>query len=167
MITSPEIGWRGYYFDGRSSSRHGVTVLLRSHGLEIEREDATNLYWGYDEIRQTQGAYAGEQIRFEKGEEIAEALVVLDVAFLKALQEIAPWFRTPFHNPELRRWKITLLAAVGIVVLGLALYFFGIPALAEQLAAHIPVSWEERLGEGVVALKRVEANGAVLRESMR
>ena len=144
-----QTSWQGYYFDGQSSRRHQVTVLLTPRGLKIQGKTWRNFYWAYDEIRQTQGMHAGEQVRFEKGQEITETLVILDEAFLRALRQIAPRFGR-FHEPELRRWKITLLATVGIVVLGLVLWIWGISAIADQLATNIPVSWEERLGEVVV-----------------
>ena len=70
--------WDGSYFDGRSSQRHRVTITVMPTGLQVVREDGSTLWWPYDQIRQTQGSYAGEQVRLEKGGDLPEALVVTD-----------------------------------------------------------------------------------------
>jgi predicted Zn-dependent protease len=48
------------------------------------------------------------------------------------------------------RWKFTALAAIAIVGITTVLYFWGIPVLVALIVPHIPVSWEEQLGEAVV-----------------
>lgn len=144
--------WQGAYFDGRSPARAPATVRLMQSGLEIILEDGRTLWWPYHEIRQTQGFYAGEQIRLEHGRQLPEALVVNDPAFLAALHERAPEAARRFHNPAHRslRFRLTIYAAVGVVIVGAAIYFLGIPAMAAAVAPHLPVSWEEQLGRGVV-----------------
>src|SRR5262249_50740429 len=56
----------GYYLDGRSATRREASIRLSASGLEISFGDGTRLWWPLREVRQTQGAYAGEQIRLER-----------------------------------------------------------------------------------------------------
>ena len=114
--------------------------------------NSVSFFWRYRDLRQTQGAYAGEQVRLEKGQEIPEVLLISDAAFLSDAHRIAPELTTHFHDPTRRRKRavLTLLAALGAVAASVALYLWGIPAVASVVASHVPVSWEERLGQSVV-----------------
>ena len=143
--------WEGYYLDGRSAARHRVAIRLMRSGLEVTTEAGT-LWWPYPEIRQTQGFYAGEEVRLERGGEIPEALLVSDAAFLSALHRVAPELATRFHDPARRRMraKLTLVAALAVIGITTALYLWGIPAIAGIVASQVPASWEEGLGEAVV-----------------
>ncbi|KRT71066.1 MAG: putative peptidase [candidate division NC10 bacterium CSP1-5] len=143
--------WEGYYLDGRSAARHRVAIRLMRSGLEVTTEAGT-LWWPYPEIRQTQGFYAGEEVRLERGGEIPEALLVSDAAFLTALHRVAPELATRFHDPARRRMraKLTLVAALAVIGITTALYLWGIPAIAGIVASQVPASWEEGLGEAVV-----------------
>ena len=145
--------WQGRYFDGRTASAQPVRITIGTRGLQIAKPDRATLWWDYDEVRQTQGGYAGEQVRLERRAPSPEALLVDDAGFLAAIHAIAPG-RTAFHNPARRslRLKLTLLAALCLPLLAVALYLWGIPAMAEALAARVPVSWEEQLGRSAVGM---------------
>lgn len=56
------------------------------------------------------------------------------------------------HDPARRRNRatLTLVAGLGVIAVTLALFRWGIPALAAVVSTYIPVSWEERLGEAVI-----------------
>ena len=144
--------WQGYYLDGQTAARQRAAIRLMQSGLEVTTERGTTLWWPYEEIRQTQGFYAGEQVRLERGGETPEVLLVSDAAFLTALHRVAPKLATHFHDPARRRMraKLTLLAALGAIGIATALYLWGIPAMAALVASRVPVSWEERLGQAVV-----------------
>jgi predicted Zn-dependent protease len=143
--------WEGHYLDGRTAARHRVAIRLMRSGLEVITEKGTTLWWPYPEIRQTQGFYAGEELRLERGGEIAEVLLVSEAAFLSELHRVAPEVATRFHDPARRRVraKLTLLAALAVIGITMALYLWGIPAVAGIVAARVPVSWEEQLGQAV------------------
>lgn len=149
--TPMKTDWEGYYLDGRSAARHRVTIRLMRSGLEVTTEAGT-LWWPYPEIRQTQGFYAGEEVRLERGGEIPATLLISDATFLTALHRVAPELATRFHDPARRRMraKLTLVAALAVIGITTALYLWGIPALAGVVASHVPASWEEGLGEAVV-----------------
>lgn len=148
--------WEGAYFDGRTANRQRVTITVTGNALHIVKQDGKesgpDLWWPYEEIRQTQGFHSGEQVRLEKGDELPEAIVVDDDMFLAAIHQIAPDAPARFHNPVHRslRLQFLLLAGAGAILLVWALYFWGIPVLADQAAARVPVSWEEQLGRAVV-----------------
>jgi predicted Zn-dependent protease len=142
----------GHYLDGRSAARRPVSVRLAQTGFEITLEDGARVWWPLREVRQTQGFYAGEQIRLERGRPLPETLLVDDPAFLRALRVSAPAFGRRFHDPSRRRSRLffTIAAAVTSIAAGVAMYLWAIPAAAGVLAERVPVSWEERLGNAAV-----------------
>ena len=144
--------WTGYYLDGRTAARQRATIMPMQNGMRVTTESGQTLSWPYAEIRQTQGSYAGEQVRLEFGAELPEALLVSDLSLLAALHRMAPDQTKHLHDPSRRRLrvKLTLLAGLAVVVLVAVLYVWGIPGLARAAAPYIPVSWEERLGSAVV-----------------
>jgi hypothetical protein len=97
--------WTGHYLDGRSAARQAATVRITPGGLEILLADTgTRVWWPYAGLRQTQGFYAGEPVRLERG---GEALQVADVAFLVALRAQAPATRRRLLDPARRRSRST------------------------------------------------------------
>lgn len=143
--------WEAAYLDGRTAARRRATVRIGRTALEIiVAETGARMLWPYGDIRQTQGTYAGEQVRLERGGELAEALLVSDVAFLSALREAAP--DTHFHDPARRRFRVGLTLGAGLAAIGLALalYLFALPAAAAVAAARVPVAWEAQLGSVIV-----------------
>ncbi len=148
MITSS----RGAYFDGRTATKHAVTVTAEGDGLRIVRDDGEAAWWPYDEIRQTDRLHAGERVSLERGSPIAEILIVEDDGILAAIERLAPATRR--HLPKaLRRstrLMLALLAGIGAIVAGSALYLWGIPAVADAAASRVPVAWEERIGQRMV-----------------
>jgi predicted Zn-dependent protease len=145
--------WDAHYLDGQAPVRRPARVAIGRSGLEITLAEGGSVRWPLAEVRQTQGFYEGEEVRLERGSELSEALLVRDLGFLTALRAAAPEAAAAFHDPARRRYRLglTVLAAMGSVGLAVALYVWGIPALATALAAHVPVSWEVALGDAVVA----------------
>lgn len=143
--------WEGYYLDGKTAARQRAAVRLLRTRLEITPESGPTVWWPYAEIRQTQGFYAGQEIRLERGGEIPEVVLIRDPAFLTSLHRVAPETAGHFHDPGRRRLRVilTALAALAAVGVAAALYLWGIPGMASVVAPHVPVSWEERLGRAV------------------
>ncbi len=141
--------WEGSYLDGRTASRRRVVIRPMREGLQVIIPDGVSVWWPYHEIRQTQGFYAGEQVRLERG---GEALVIEDPSFLAEVRALAAEGRARFHDPARRRSRarLTLLAAVAVIGIATVLYLWGIPALAALVAPRVPVEWEERLGEAIL-----------------
>jgi predicted Zn-dependent protease len=127
-------------------------VHLLPTGLEIVTQAGARLWWPYREVRQTQGSYAGEPVRLERGGDLPEALLVADVGFLSALHRIAPGAGRRFHDPARRRRRLPLVVAAGLAAVAFAavLYLWVIPFAASLVAERVPVEWEERLGRTVM-----------------
>src|SRR3989442_3332312 len=89
----------GHYLDGRSAARQPATIRLTATGLDIALESGATLWWPFAEVRQTQGFYAGQQIRLERGAPLPAVLLVDDVGFLPALHAAAPVLTPRFHDP--------------------------------------------------------------------
>jgi predicted Zn-dependent protease len=144
--------WEGHYLDGRTPARRRASVRLMRGGLEITPEGAATRFWPYGELRQTQGSYAGEEVRLEWGGELPEVLLVADPAFLADLREISQTPSVRFHDPRERRRRrqLTVLAALAVVAIVAAIYLWGIPVASEIVAARVPIAWEESLGRSVV-----------------
>jgi len=145
--------WTGAYLDGRTAARQPATIRLMRDGLEITTGAAGTRLWPYRELRQTQGAYTGEEVRLERGGELPETLVIPDAAFLESLHEAAPHVGLRFHDPRRRagRLRWTIVAAAGALAATIAIYLWGIPALAALVTPHVPVAWEESVGRSAVA----------------
>jgi beta-barrel assembly-enhancing protease len=142
----------GYYMDGRTAERHRARVRLTRTGLHILLESGGVLSWPLEEIRQPGNFYGDEQIRLERGGDTPEVLLVPGRLFLKTAAAVWPASKKRFRAPaQGRKWaRAVLLSAAGAAAVLCGLYFWGIPALASFLAPHIPVAWEEKLGQSVV-----------------
>lgn len=145
------LDWEAAYLDGRSAARQRATVRIGRAALEITLAGSnTRMLWPYRELRQTQGTYAGEHVRLERGGDLSEALLVTDVGFLRAVRETAPEAR--FHDPRRRRFRagLVFVALVAAVGLALGIYFFALPAAAGVVASRVPVTWEAKLGDAIL-----------------
>ena len=142
--------WKAFYYDGQSAKKHPVVLRLSTTSLRIHMRDGSELCWPWEEIRQTQGGYAREHVRLERGGELGEALVVTDPGFVPAVREQVPEAR--LTGPRSPRAVVTLVAAaaVGTVAMAAGLYLWGIPAIASAAAMTIPTAWEDQLGQAVV-----------------
>jgi len=140
-----------YYLDGQTAVRQRVRTRLTPIVLLIIREDGEAVPWPWEEIHQSPNAYGVDQIRLERGRSTPEVLLVPGSLFLEQLKEVAPERRKYFHPDRGKKWPIVaFLSALGVMGALATLYLWGIPAVASVAAAHIPVSWEERLGRAVV-----------------
>lgn len=145
--------WEGAYLDGKTAARRRAVIRIQPHGLHLEVEGGAAFFWPYAEVRQTQGFYAGEQARLERGGDLPEVLEVADPAFLDDLRRMAPERGARFHGPPRPSLRVMLvfLTALGVIALSVALYQWGIPAVAAFAAERVPVAWEESLGRSVAA----------------
>jgi Zn-dependent protease with chaperone function len=142
----------GYYLDGRTAIRHRVAVRLTPLELQIVLENGNTLSWPWKEIRQPKNFYGDERIRLERGGDTPEVLLVPGSLLLKKWKDISPDGKGRFHAPARRKkWALAVLfSALGAAGVLTGLYLWGIPTLASFIAPHIPVSWEEHLGQSVV-----------------
>lgn len=80
-------------------------------------------------------------------------MVISDQRFLSALRAKAPALVPTIHDPATRGLRVTftVMAALVTVLAAGVLYRWGIPGLASLLTPHVPIAWEQHLGERVVA----------------
>lgn len=142
----------GYYLDGQTAKRHRAMVHLMPDGLRIVIEEGAMLWWPYGEIRQSPHAFPRAEMGLERGGDIPEVLLLPSTIFLEGLKGIAPEVAKRFHDQKGRKnWvMVTLLSALGIAIVMVVLYVWGIPALASLVASQLPIPWEEHLGQSVV-----------------
>ena len=71
----------------------------------------------------------------------------------------APAMVQHFHNPSWRKARLrwTFCAALGVLLMAVGLYRWGIPGMAAAATPYIPLAWEEALGRQVVAHLAPEA----------
>jgi len=142
----------GTYLDGQSAVRYRASVRMTPMNLQILVEGRETRCWPWEEVRQLRNFYGEGQIRLERGGNTPEVLLVPTLSFFQRLEEAAPGKRRYFRKPlRKKKWaEIALLSALGVTGVTAALYLWGIPALASRAAAHIPVAWEERMGQAAV-----------------
>jgi Zn-dependent protease with chaperone function len=143
--------WQGHYLSGRTAARQPALIRLFTSGLEVICE-GQSLWWPYGEIRQTQGSYTGQQVRLQHGQEAPEAIQVSDPAFLTAMHRRAGLQGARFQRPigHRRRALQALGAGLGLTTVIILWYLWGIPGVAAVVTPHIPVAWEERMGNTVL-----------------
>lgn len=145
--------WQAVYLDGKSAVRHQATVQITAGHIHIATESGAVHCWPHGQIRQTQGSYDGEHVRLEFGDHQVETLVIRDQTVLEALHGVASSRVRHLHRPSMRSSRLRWTVVAALVAIGAAagLYRWGLPLLAQTLAPHVPLSWEEQLGRAAVA----------------
>lgn len=135
-----------HYYDGNSSRRHPVTVVIHKRVLSLRGE----------------GMQRSERVsRMALSERLAHAPRILrfaDGAFIE-VHEQAPLDRMLVKNKFFdsrvvqwqNNWPMSLLALVSVLVILLSTYQWGIPAVADVLARHLPAGLEKRFGDESLA----------------
>jgi len=151
---APPSSGAGLYFDGRTSTRHEVTVTLGDGTMRIAGGDGAVLAeWGYNEI---EAMAAPEKVlrigrRHHNHHDLAaplERLEILDSAFAAEIDRRAEYIDRTGALARHHRNAVVLWTVAATACLVLAAYF-AIPALAGRLAPLIPFPIERRLGDTV------------------
>ena len=140
----------GFFTDGRTATRHPVSVRVGSETIRIVAEDGSLLAdWSFAGIRlleEVHGAQAQVRLSHKKG---GEAVLTLSNPDIVAQLERHGGKRLHAHwlfRPSLPMALTTLLAIVVLV----AGFGYGLPQLVHPVAVLVPASWEKELGEQVV-----------------
>lgn len=146
-MKAPTTRWKAELFDGATPRAHPVTVLIHPDALVVQREDGSVERWTWREIKLVQGLEPGEHVRISRGDGlVAPGLVVKRAGFLRAVHTIAPQAKLGQRKNHLQLAKVALaVIAIGLTF-AVALYHWGIPALADQVARRVPPAWETDLG---------------------
>ena len=151
-MTSP--GLAAWYFDGQSSRRHLVKLVIEAGLLRITGDVTHDFVLGAAEFSE-RVRHGGRRIRLPGNASIE----VLDVAALNAALR-----RSGYKDSWVIRlqqsWRGTLVALGSTVVLLVMAYLQGVPLLAQWMADRLPVAAERVLGAR--ALDVLDAHGFTL-----
>ncbi|PWF49071.1 M48 family metallopeptidase [Massilia glaciei] len=134
------------YFDGRSTRRHPVTVVIHKRVISIRGAGIhRTIRMSQMEISERL-ARAPRVMRFPDG-----AFIEADgpglTKMLASNRYLEPWVVRWQNN-----WPLSLLALVCLLASLVSGYQWGVPWAADQIAARVPVALDQRLGEGELAL---------------
>ncbi|MBU0729344.1 MAG: M48 family metallopeptidase [Proteobacteria bacterium] len=139
---------QGHYLDGKTAALEAVFVICTEQGIEFTDSAGHAHFWPSAHTTQTQGAYAGEKIRLEYGDDPVQALVISDRRFLLDLKKTGIGSVKPGVSRSNTRLGLGIAVTVILLISG---YVWGLPAGIETFSNLIPLSWEEKLGASVKA----------------
>ena len=134
------------YFDGLSARRRDVDLRF-TESLEIREDDVLTARWAYDDIRRANGGAAVVRISCRSAPELSR-IDIRDDALRQALLTHCRRLddqgaATSDNVGKIVGWS--LAAAISLALIAI----YGIPLVASQLTALIPLSLESRLGDAV------------------
>jgi predicted Zn-dependent protease len=150
--------WDGVYFDGKSAARHPVSVTRTREGLRIRGATVGEIAWAHHEMRRDMRVAADEPVRYERGGETPEVLVIADPSFLPAVRSVFSGGGDPrVDAPPSRGLARLILPALAVLAGVVTLYAWAVPRLAERVAQRVPLEWEESLGRTVATTMAASA----------
>lgn len=139
----------GVRYDGVTAAKDPVVVTVTATGLRVEGAEVTE-WWPWDEVFRAPGQLKDEPVRLEWGKgEDTPALLVDDRGILAAIRDVAPDDLARHLRERHLPARLLAVLAGAAVAAAAAAYAWIIPGMATAVAAHIPVSWEEQLGQRV------------------
>ncbi len=131
------------FYDGTSSRRHSVELVLRDR-LEISENGAVLAAWPLADIRRVDGAAGVLRLSCASAPSLAR-LEVRDTALAEAIN-----FRCPHldDNAVGRRGVTAIIGwSIAATVSIVAVIWFGLPLTADRLAPLVPPALERRIGD--------------------
>lgn len=140
----------GVFYDGATSTRHSVSVELDCAGLLIRAAEGFLLArWPYGDLEHL-SAHEGMLRLGLIGNPVLARLEIHDSALAHAIDEMALTVDRTGATERRGRTKVVALsiaAVISLVLVGV----FGVPAIADRLAPHVPTAVERKFGEAVDA----------------
>jgi Zn-dependent protease with chaperone function len=147
-MNAPMASGAGVYFDGVTSARHEVLVVLKPASLHISSHDGRALSeWPYNELEELSAP--DTLLRLGRlNSAILERLEISDKAFAAEIDARAALVdRT---GAAQRRQRLNVIAwSIGATASLLLVAWFGVPAIAERLTPLLPAAVERKLGDAV------------------
>lgn len=145
-------GYTAKYYLQDGQEQEATVILLKdrlSIGLRDEFGNPRIVYWPYEQIIRDNFWKRGQAI-VRCGSYPVQTIEVNEKEFADKLESVfsnreKSWLSRNLHKNTARLLKFFL----AFVVIILAIYFLLVPFLAERLANRVPVSYEERLGDGI------------------
>jgi predicted Zn-dependent protease len=140
--------FRGFFSDGHTAEMRPATLRLGGSALSVTGPKGESLgEWNYRDLRLLEEVYAGQPVRLRCKTAGDARVVVRDPNFLDALGRHARHLRG--NNMQRSRALPRALVWGGATIATLVGLYFGLPILAEPVAAIMPLAWEERMGRSV------------------
>ena len=144
--------YTGKYYIQSGNEQEATILLLKdklSIGLRDEHGNARLVYWPYEQIIRDNFWKRGQCV-VRSGTYPIQTIEIDNKEFADKLENIfqqreRSWFSRTFNKNLLRMIKFF---TVIILILVLA-YIWLVPFLADRMAKRVPVSYEERLGDGM------------------
>ena len=147
-MSVPVASGAAVYFDGVTSARHDVFVVLKPAGLQISSHDGRALSeWSYNELEELSAP--DNLLRLGRvNSAVLERLEISDKAFAAEIDVRAALVdRTGALQ---RRQRLSVIVwSIGATASLLLVAWFGVPAIAERLTPLLPVAVERKLGDAV------------------
>jgi predicted Zn-dependent protease len=140
--------FRGFFSDGQTAEMRPAAVRLGGTTLAVRGQKGETLAdWRYRDLRLLEEVYAGQPVRLRSKTAGDGRLIVRDPHFLDALSRHARHLRGD-NMQRSRAFPRAIVWGVATVATLVGIYF-GLPLLAEPVAAVLPLAWEERMGQNV------------------
>jgi len=144
--------YSGKYYTQGGEEQEATILFLKdkiSIGLRNEHGEPRIVYWPYEQIIRDNFWKRGQSI-VRCGTYPVQTIEVNEKEFADKLETILnekdrSWLGR-FMNKN--QWRMIRMLTVFIVIL-VSAYIWLVPLLAERLAKRVPVSYEERLGDGI------------------
>jgi Zn-dependent protease with chaperone function len=136
--------------DGHSAAVLDAVVRAAARGLVITALDGAEIgCWAWDDIHLAERPAPDRPIRLSNRRDPGSRLAIADHAVLTTLRPHARYLR---RSPVSARqvWTATGIAAAFAATI--AFFIFGLPWIARPVAALIPASWEEPVGDSTVEI---------------
>lgn len=138
----------GLYFDGISSARHDVTVEALADAIRITAADGAPIEdWPYSQLRAKSSPDNVLRVGRAGGPELAR-LELRDPALIAEIEKHAESLDRKGSTERRLRHRAVLWSIAATVSLVLVAVF-GLPLLASQIAPHVPLSVERKLGAAI------------------
>lgn len=135
------------FFDGRTSARHEVSVVLAGELRIADAAGGILRRWPLHSLRR-QDSPTG-MLRLACVETDAAArLEIRDAEMIEAVRRACPGLDKGYRAAGAIYMKIVGWSLAAVISLS-AVAFFGIPRLAAAIAPAVPMSWERQLGAAV------------------
>jgi beta-barrel assembly-enhancing protease len=143
--------FEGKYYNGRTSKGMPAFITLEPSYIRVAWQTADETgteIWDLSEIHKSE--FNDANTILEYGRFPRQSISVFEQGFKEALEQQyrdAKFLKSSYSS--FAKTGMTGLVVGGLSLLGLAIVLFvwGVPALAEKVASHFPVSYERAMGE--------------------
>jgi len=156
-VTDPDpVLQRAVFFDGLSSRRRNVEIHF-ADTLEVVEDGARLASWPFADVRLADAPTGMMRLCCTSAPPLAR-LELRDAGVRRAIENHCTALTGPGGVQPISAFRIALWSVAATVAI-VAMIWFGIPVLADEIAEVMPTSWERPLGQAVDRQMRVLFSG--------